>query len=166
MLKQRFRSYPHSRGFTLIEILVVIGMLGILAGAVLVAVNPLRQFAQARNSKRVTDVSAILNAISNRIADNSGQFMSGTCDHALPTQTMNISDTGEGVDLRPCLVPDYIPELPVDPSIGKNGCVSDSCAGKSYTTGYTVSLTDSHRITVCAPESRTDGMATQYCVVR
>ncbi len=166
----RIRRYRAARGFTLIEILVVIGMIGILAGAVLVAVNPLKQFAQARNAKRVSDVNAVLNAVSNRIADNNGQFTGGTCDHGLPTDPMIISDMDENnghiVDLRPCLVPNYIPELPTDPTTGVMGCTNDSCAGKSYTTGYTIALTDSHRITVCAPQSVTDGTAAPYCLTR
>lgn len=167
------RSYSSARGFTLIEILVVIGMISILAGAVLVAVNPLRQFAQARNAKRVTDVSAILNAISNRIADNDGQFektgdTSCGTDILQLSQPMTMSSDGgtSDVDVRPCLVPNYIPEMPTDPKVGTNTCTTDSCTGNSYATGYTVSVTDSHRITVCAPESVSDGTAAPYCLTR
>lgn len=162
---QRAHFRP-TKGFTLIEILVVIGMIGILAAAVLVAVNPLKQFSQARNAKRVSDVNAILNAVGNRIADNNGQFANDSCDYAIPAEPMTISDTGQGIDLRPCLVPDYIPEVPTDPTTGMNGCTTDSCAGNSYDTGYTIALTDSHRITVCAPESTTDGMDAPYCLTR
>jgi len=169
------KKHPITPGFTLIEILVVIGMLGILASAVLVAVNPLKQFAQARNAKRVSDVNAILNAISDRIADNGGVYdnsaVTGTnCgpDILQIPHTMTMSNTGEtdNVDVRPCLVPNYIPEMPVDPSAGSNSCKNDSCAPGTYKTGYTVSVTDSHRITVCAPQSKVDGMADPYCLTR
>ena len=67
-IRELLRSFSRrpqvpARGFTLIEILVVIGMLAILTTVVLVAVNPLRQFAQARNSQRQSNVAAILNAV-------------------------------------------------------------------------------------------------------
>jgi prepilin-type N-terminal cleavage/methylation domain-containing protein len=164
----RHKRRTQTRGFTLIEILVVMGMIGILAGTVLVAVNPLKQFAQARNTQRVSNVNAILNAIGNRIADNNGMFASdGTCNYALPTnEAKNISDTGEGIDLRPCLVPKYIPELPYDPSLGMNECTTDSCAGHSYNTRYAVQLLDSHRIQICAPGSVDDGLSKPYCLTR
>ena len=50
-------------GFTLIEILVVIGLIAILAAVVLIAINPGRQFSQAHNSQRTSNVETILNAI-------------------------------------------------------------------------------------------------------
>lgn len=174
MPRFRVRRYPPTRGFTLIEILVVIGMIGILAGAVLVAVNPLKQFAQARNAKRVSDVNAILNAFSNRIADNGGLYASSTdgtiCgpDILQLPHVMTMSNIGEtdNVDVRPCLVPAYIPEMPVDPAVGSNTCTNDNCTPGTYKTGYTIAVTNSHRITVCAPQSAVDGMSSPYCLTR
>jgi prepilin-type N-terminal cleavage/methylation domain-containing protein len=47
------------KGFTLIELLIVIGILGILAAAILVALNPLEQFARGRDSGRITSVDQL-----------------------------------------------------------------------------------------------------------
>jgi prepilin-type N-terminal cleavage/methylation domain-containing protein len=64
------QNLKNQKGFTLIEILVVIGMIALLAAIVLIAINPSRQFAQGRNSQRHNDASAILNAVGQYIADN------------------------------------------------------------------------------------------------
>lgn len=131
------------KGFTLIEILVVIGIIAILAAIVVVAVNPARQFAEARNSQRQSNVESILNAVGQNIADNKGLF---NCTPALPPTASTIESTG-GYDLRGCIVPTYMAEIPVDPSIG-----TISSDGSTYNTGYTIMQSaTTARITVCAP---------------
>ncbi len=145
-------------GFTLIEILVVIGLIALLAAVVIIAINPARQFAQGRNSQRVSNVNAILNAIGQRIADNKGLFRASddlVCVVNLPTATSTtqiISSTG--VDLRPCIAPTYISELPVDPVDGK-ACADAACSA-GYNTEYTVLQDANGRVTVCAPKSKNE----------
>lgn len=159
------------RAFTLIEILVVIGMLSILATVVLVAVNPMRQFAQARNTQREANVSTILNAVGERLADNRGLFaqIDGACTTDLPDTAMNIAKMG-GYDLRPCLVPNYLSELPVDPSGGVNTCDADAaCVSESYDTGYTIHEDSSmNRVTICAPKHEEPALANSeaFCLTR
>src|SRR5438128_9189600 len=65
------------KGFTLIELLVVIGILAILLAITLIAINPARQFKQANDTKRNSDVNAILNAINQYMADNKGALPAG-----------------------------------------------------------------------------------------
>ncbi len=149
----------NQRGFTLIEILVVIGMIAILAAVVVVALNPARQFAQGRNSQRLSNINAILNAIGQRIADNKGvlegEFAVGTDTFNCPSLTAGTdylitSAIGtDNVDLS-CLTPTYIPSgLPYDPSAGGAGWTSEG----SYNTGYQVSVDSGGRFTVKAPHA-------------
>ncbi len=155
-------------GFTLIEILIVIGILAILAAIVVVAINPSKQFAQARNTERTANVNTILNAIGQRIADNkgifAGEFTINSSDYTcgvLPDTATEISSdeadntTDETGDLG-CLVPTYVPILPTEPA----GASADQ---------YTVEISDNGRIKICAPEAENETSIpspTSICVTR
>lgn len=131
-------------GFTLIELLIVIALIAILAGAVIIALNPARQFSQARNSERWSHVSAIANAVQLNIAENQGVF---TCAASIPTTSTVMASTG-GYDICGCLVPDQLASLPFDPSA--SGASYTSCT--SYDTGYEISRSaTTSRVTVTAP---------------
>ena len=129
----------NNNGFTLIELLVVIGILTVLLSIVLIAINPSRQFAQANDTQRRSDVSAILNAVHQYAADNNGSLPDG-----ISATSGTISSGSGDVDLCDDLVPVYIAEMPVDPTTGS----WTSCS--SYDTGYTIVSGSSNRVTVSA----------------
>lgn len=137
----------NNQGFTLIEILVVIGIIAVLATIVIIAINPARQFKQARDTQRTSNVNAILNAIGQNIADNKG-----TLPAAITTSVQNISSTG--ANLCAILVPTYMPALTSDPSqtggAMADGQITAAECGGAYDTGYTVVRDANDRITVAA----------------
>jgi prepilin-type N-terminal cleavage/methylation domain-containing protein len=155
----------HNKGFTLIEILVVIGMIAILATIVIIAINPGRQFAQGRDTQRTANLNTILNAIGQRIADNKGKFdglgIDGKTCPTLPQSgatVPNPMNTGNelatslridstaaapsAIDLT-CLVPTYVSSLPLDPAdgaalnTGYYAIQDNSASGMSRITLYT-----------------------------
>ena len=132
-------------GFTLIEILIVIGLIAVLAGVLIVALNPARQFAQARNAQRMNNVDSIMGAIMNNITDNKGLF---TCAAGTIPSTATKMASGTGnYNIGPCLVSTYASQLPNDPSATGAHWTSTT----DYDTGYTIALGADGRITIAAP---------------
>lgn len=131
------------QGFTLIEILVVIGIIAILAAVVLIAINPARQFAQARNSQRESNINAILDAVGQYTADNKGSLP--------PAITTGSQDA---VVLCSTLVPTYISALPTDPNSSYKGVGIEAaaCAGASNIL-YNVLKDANGRVTVSSTQA-------------
>lgn len=155
----RCSMHPKQRGFTLIEVLVVIGIIAVLAAVVLVAVNPARQFKLARDTQRMSNMNAILNAIQQNMAEHRGVFTCGGISKSLPSvPTVVRSDPAdpdyEG-DIARCIVPDYISALPFDPLLPSANFTSVT----SYNTGYEISRDSTGRITASSTGELTPSIA-------
>lgn len=147
-MKHIIQNQTKKRGFTLIELLVVIGILALLLAITLIAINPAKQFSQANDTKRSSDVNAILNALNQYAADHKGALPTG-----IGASATAISSTG-GVNLCTDLVTEYLAALPVDPTAGNTAGVTGApvtdCTA-TYATGYSVSKSaTNNRLTVSA----------------
>jgi prepilin-type N-terminal cleavage/methylation domain-containing protein len=132
------------KGFTLLEILLVIAAIGILAAIVLVAINPNRQLSQARNLVRQADINTIQKALEQYLIEN-GRYPTSVsttpgyiCNTGTEQTEVPATNCNERVDLRE-LVPNYIAAIPKDPQ----------AAGSN--TGYiVVTNPDNNRVSIQA----------------
>ncbi len=134
------------RGFTLIEILLVVAALAILAGIVILAINPSKQLGDTRNSQRQSDVKTILDAIYQYSVDNNGTLPSGItttaaeiCATAAPSCT-GLADLSVLSNSQK-----YVVSIPSDPQCA-TVCATDGV-------GYEVIKTANNRVTVTAPDA-------------
>jgi len=145
MKKIKQKEKTHQDGFTLLEMLIVIGIIAILAAAVLVAINPARQFRLARDSQRTSNVTTILNAIGQDISENTGTFKCNGVATSLPATSTIMKSIG-GFDIASCITPTYVAALPFDPA--KSGAHFTSVT--DYDSEYRVSQDVNGRVTVSA----------------
>ena len=138
-----------SKGFTLLEILLVVAAIAILAGIVIVAINPSKQLGDTRNAQRQSNVNTILNAVYQYAVDNNGTLPTiptGTCALVAANQICKAGATGTcsaGVALTVLTTNEkYLTGLPIDPNVS-------SADG----TGYYIAKSANGRVTVCAPSA-------------
>lgn len=73
------KSSARKGGFTLIELVLVIGIISLLAIVVLAAIKPAQRLADARDARRAQDLNQILTAIHECAIDKKDTATMGTC---------------------------------------------------------------------------------------
>lgn len=110
-------TYNNKEGFTIVELLIVIVIIGILAAISIVSYNGVA--AKARDAQRVQDIQTIAKALELYYVDN-GEFPSSICASNCPSPKkinpfwLTTSDGSWGL-LEKALVPKYLSVLPKDP---------------------------------------------------
>lgn len=150
MLRKK-RVTLKTEGFTLVEILLVIGIIAVLATVVIVSLDPATRFQNARDARRLSDIQSILSAVQQYIVDHKG-----TLPDSLGTTEMQIGTATSGCELTygtcsanltSCLdfstsLSPYLKELPYDPE-----------TGSVAQTHYTVVVDSNNIVTVRACDS-------------
>jgi prepilin-type N-terminal cleavage/methylation domain-containing protein len=125
------------KGFTLIELILVIGIVTTLAAIVIIAVNPKKQFDQVKARQALFGASAIANALQQCYVNHGGNWAkaNGSCYSTVAGATLTEALDGNTpvtpltiigkstayptfyvIDLCPLITSGYLTQLPVDPN--------------------------------------------------
>lgn len=144
-----FSAYKR-RGMTLTEVLIAVGVIGVLASVVLVTVNPKQNLEDADDVKRQQDLRVMIDALYQYQIDH-GTFPVVQNVYTIDVTHRDICTVTAGniffctfsnpvrLPLGP-LIPDYLAKLPYDPA-----------NNEEYETGYRLWLDESGRIHAFAP---------------
>lgn len=148
------KKYP---GFSLIEILIVVGLILILAAVTIVAINPAKHFRDTRNSQRSADISELLNAVTQFTAEEGRTLadlgITNACEDGWGGAV--VIGTGAAAISLEELVPEFIVEIPQDPS-----------RGSETDTGYRICQSEGGRVEIRAQEETADGVGEILVVKR
>ena len=144
-------------GFTIIELLLVIAILGILLSTMVMIINPGRQLAKARDTQRESHVVVILTVIMQYSSEHSGALPDTDGDPEtsnFPTSLTCIGtdpgcfDLASAGDEGETIVPVYTASIPHDPK-----------GGSSADTKYLIYVDDNGRL-VASASGETKGAIT------
>jgi len=142
------------KGFTLLELLIVIGILAILSTTMILVINPAEMLRKARDSQRIADLSTVKSAIAYYISSVSTPDIGSSTPayshvsslSACTGRTGNLASSSQAVDGTGWIPVNFatitggspIGSLPIDP----NPTINTPTSGKARYYVYAADTTD------------------------
>lgn len=106
-------------GFTLMELILVIGIIAVLSAVVIAAINPLEQFEKAKQRERAAEAQALQDALMQSVVkgedyQDAPEVATSAIDICRSTATGSVCTTTYGGYDLSVLAPSYIGDIPVD----------------------------------------------------
>lgn len=160
IMKQKFfHRIFQSRGFTLVELLIVIAVISILAAVAFVAIDPATRINEAQDSERWSAVNAVMDGFLQYTVDNDGEYLSGVSadgtTHMVATSSGACSacSADQCTDFDTLATDGYIASLPTDPD------GTASWDGGFGGTGYTLTVATNGIVTVASCGAEEDAVS-------
>jgi len=125
-------------GFTLVELLVVMAILGILAAILILAINPAEAQRKSRDATRLSNLATVRQSVDLAVAD--GATLPGTALAPFTGVSTGSRDTTIAGNWVGMIVSKYVSVLPVDPRQGatdttvlSDGTTTVAAGGMVYT---------------------------------
>ena len=115
------------RGFTLIELIVVIAIIGLLASIILVSLSNAQ--IKSRDSKRTSDLAQVIRALELYRANNDIYPAHGGTEYGCSDCLTTLTDE---------LVPTYMSSIPLDPKAGNTSTGYRYCRASGGWEGYQI----------------------------
>lgn len=119
VLKRCWIKLENSAGFTFMELLIILAVIGILTVGVISVVNPVAQFQKAQDAQRKSDLSQIQKALETFYQDY-GKYPDMVDNKIRRSDGSACSGNACAADWGSSLWAPYMSTLPKDPSSSKN----------------------------------------------